>query len=76
MFNPFFTGLSELTESELYTKAADLTRKYWATTNPGVRQQIKAMLDQIQSEQTDRTVRQKETPSDQDLDLDNLININ
>lgn len=76
MFNPFFTGLSELSESELYTKAADLTRKYWATTNPGVRQQIKTMLDQIQTEQTERIIRQKENPSDQDSDLDNLININ
>ena len=76
MFNPFFTGLSDLSESELYTKAADLTRKYWATANPEVRQQIKAMLDQIQTEQTERIIRQKENPSDQDSDLDNLININ
>jgi len=76
MFNPFVGNLTELTENELYAKTSELTKKYWATQNPQLQQQIKIVLDQLVQEQQERLIKQKQNPTDEDSDLDNLININ
>ena len=76
MFNPLLENLTELSENELYTKISELTKKYWTTQNPQLRQQIKIVLDQLVQEQQERLIKQKQNPTDEDSDLDNLININ
>lgn len=76
MFNPFLENLTELTDNELYSKINEITKKYWATANPQLRQQIKIIIDQLVQEQQERLIRQKQNPTDDDSDLDNLININ
>ena len=76
MFNPLLENLTELSENDLYTKISELTKKYWTTQNPQLRQQIKIVLDQLVQEQQERLIKQKQNPTDEDSDLDNLININ
>ena len=76
MFNPFLENLTELTDNELYSKTSEITKKYWATANPQLRQQIKIIIDQLVQEQQERLIKQKQNPTDDDSDLDNLININ
>jgi len=76
MFNPLLENLTELSENELYTKISELTKKYWTIQNPQLRQQIKIVLDQLVQEQQERLIKQKQNPTDEDSDLDNLININ
>jgi len=76
MFNPFLSGLSELTENELHAKSGELTRIYWSTQNPQLREQVAVLIEQLKQEQYERILRQKENSSDDDNNLDNLININ
>lgn len=77
MFNPLVDDLTQLTDDEVQTKIRDLTRRYWQTQNPQLRQQIQVMLSMFTEEQKSRMAKQQQQASDNgDSDLDNLININ
>jgi hypothetical protein len=74
--NPFVDGASELSEAQLIDKIEDLSRKYFMTSNPQVREQMASILDMYKLEFEERKVRSQQRQDDDNKDLDNLININ
>lgn len=77
MFNPLVDSFSELTDTQLDTKIADLQKKYFMTHNNDVRQQILSILNMYKAEQAARIVRAKEKDLARgNSDLDGLINVN
>ena len=74
--NPFVDGASELSEAQLIDKIEDLSRKYFMTSNPQVREQMASILDMYKLEFEERKVRTQQKQDDDNKDLDNLININ
>ena len=77
MFNPLVDDLSQLSDDEVNSKIRDLTKRYWQTQNPQVKQQIQVMLSMFTEEQKSRMAKQQQQSSENgDSDLDNLININ
>jgi len=74
--NPFVDGASDLSEAQLIDKIEDLSRKYFMTSNPQVREQMASILDMYKLEFEERKVRTQQRQDDDDKDLDNLININ
>lgn len=80
MFNPLLPDYSTLKNSELEDKINDLAKKYNSAAKFGqgsVCYQISVILDALKEEQ--RTRQQNlvaKTQSDQNKNLDNLININ
>jgi HPt (histidine-containing phosphotransfer) domain-containing protein len=77
MFNPLVDNLSQLSDDEVNAKIRDLTKRYWQTQNPQVKQQIQVMLSMFTEEQKSRMAKQQQQSSENgDSDLDNLININ
>lgn len=74
--NPFVDGASELSEAQLIDKIEDLSRKYFMTSNPQVREQMASILDIYKLEFEERKVRTQQKQDDDNKDLDNLININ
>jgi len=77
MFNPLVDSFEDLTDTQLQEKIQDLSRRYFQTRNPDLQNQIAVMLDMFKQEQTTRMYKKYEnTESEDDSDLDNLININ
>ena len=74
--NPFVDGASDLSEAQLIDKIEDLSRKYFMTSNPQVREQMASILDKYKLEFEERKVRTQQRQDDDNKDLDNLININ
>jgi hypothetical protein len=74
--NPFVDGASDLSEAQLIDKIEDLSRKYFMTSNPQVREQMASILDMYKLEFEERKVRTQQRQDDDNKDLDNLININ
>jgi len=74
--NPFVDGASDLSEAQLIDKIEDLSRKYFMTSNPQVREQMSSILDMYKLEFEERKVRTQQRQDDDNKDLDNLININ
>ena len=74
--NPFVDGASELSEAQLIDKIEDLSRKYFMTSNPQVREQMASILDMYKLEFEERKVRSQQRQDDDKKDLDNLIKIN
>lgn len=79
MHHPFQEDTSEMTVSELYDKVADLTKKYFQSNNPQVKDQITTFIEYYKQEAVIKEAKQKlEQEKNQDngnLDLDKLINI-
>jgi hypothetical protein len=48
--HPLAGNLSEIKDQELETKIFDLTKKYFMTTNPEIRQQMSMLLDSYNEE--------------------------
>jgi hypothetical protein len=48
--HPLAGNLSEIKDQELETKIFDLTKKYFMTVNPEVRQQMSMLLDSYNEE--------------------------
>ena len=48
--HPLAGNLSEIKDQELETKIFDLTKKYYMTTNPELRQQMSMLLDSYNEE--------------------------
>lgn len=74
--NPFIHGISELSEAQLTDKIEDLSRKYFMTANPQVREQMASILDMYKLELEERKVRAQQSQDSDNKDLDNLINVN
>ena len=73
MLHPFSEDTSNLSINQLYDKIADLTKKYFQSNNPEVKQQMQQLLDMYKIELRERI--QKEQRQKLNLDLDKLINI-
>lgn len=73
--HPMHKMNEELTVPQLEEKIHDLTKKYWMTANPQVKEQISTFIEIYKSELESHLAKQKSV-QDQDLGLDNLININ
>jgi len=50
LMHPLAGNLSEIKDQELETKIFDLTKKYFMTVNPEVRQQMSMLLDSYNEE--------------------------
>lgn len=79
MFNPLVDDFSNLSDNELELKISELSRKYFQTSNPSVKQQIANILDMYKIEMRSRNARKAVEQNNQDQDdengLDKLINI-
>ena len=76
--HPLLNDMSHLSDAEVENKILDLNRKYWATNNISVRDQISLVIDSYKLEQESRRTRQKLEQENQDLgnnSLDNLIKV-
>lgn len=77
MFNPLTDDYADLSDDEINAKINELVKKYHQTRNSHLQSQMIVILDMLRQEQQLRQSRkQEETRSDNDPDLDNLININ
>jgi hypothetical protein len=75
--HPLVENLSHLKDGEVEQKISDLTGKYFAASNPDLRQQIVMILETYKEEQSRRQrVAYDKMMQSRDKGLDKLININ
>ena len=76
MLHPFSEDTKDLTVSELKEKLSDLSKKYFQTHNPQVKEQIGTFIEFYKQEILikEQNLRQEEQKNG-DLDLDNLIKV-
>ena len=79
MFNHLVDDFAVLSDTEVEDEIAELSKKYWQTSNPQLQQQIAVVLEMFKDEGRARRAKQKlvqqENSNDKDNSLDNLINI-
>tara|TARA_B100000212_G_C27381729_1_gene537412 strand:- start:343 stop:585 length:243 start_codon:yes stop_codon:yes gene_type:complete len=79
MLHPFSEDSKNLTVPQMHEKIQDLTKKYFQTHNPQVKQQIQTFIDYYRSEVAVKEAKEaKELAEKQqngEIDLDKLINI-
>lgn len=76
MIHPLAEDFSELKDLEVETKLQDLSKKYWQTNNPAVRQQISIFIELYKMELSSRRAKLVEQQyQKRDKDLDKLINV-
>lgn len=77
MMHPFSGDLSELTVTQIEDKITDLSKKYFATHNPQVQEQIGTFIEiykqELQMKMAKEQLRQQQQNGDSDLD--SLINV-
>lgn len=74
--HPLINNLSNIKDSELDTKINDLTRKYFATSNFELRQQIIMVLESYKEELGNRKrIEYENMMKSRDKGLDKLINV-
>lgn len=74
--HPLVTNLSGIKDSELDNKINDLTRKYFATSNFELQQQIVMVLDSYKEESSNRKrIAYENMMKSRDKGLDKLINV-
>ena len=76
MLHPFSEDTKDLTVSELQEKLSDLSKKYFQSHNPQVKEQIGTFIEFYKQEILikEQKLRQEEQKNG-DLDLDNLIKV-
>ena len=76
MLHPFSEDTKDLTVSELQEKLSDLSKKYFQTHNPQVKEQIGTFIEFYKQEILikEQKLRQEEQKNG-DLDLDILIKV-
>lgn len=74
-FNPLIDSFDNLTDAEVEKSIRELSRKYFQTRNPQVQSQIAVILDMYKIEFRTR-LSKKNSNTEPNSDLDNLININ
>jgi hypothetical protein len=74
--HPLIGDLSSLKDVELESKINDLTKRYFASHNPGLQQQVIMVLETYKAElaRRQRDVYEKMVSS-RNKDLDKLINV-
>ena len=75
---PFAENTDDMTVSQLYDKVAELTKKYFQTQNPQLREQISTFIEFYKQEaiQKEAKIRiEQESQQNGNLDLDSLINV-
>jgi hypothetical protein len=74
--HPLASDMSSLKDGELETKVSELTKKYFMTSNPGIKSQIAALLENYRNELTTRrSAEWQKMVENRDKGLDKLINI-
>tara|TARA_B100001057_G_scaffold500311_1_gene614657 strand:- start:614 stop:844 length:231 start_codon:yes stop_codon:yes gene_type:complete len=75
MIHPFSEDTANMTVSDMHEKLADLSKKYFQTQNPQVREQIQTFIEFYKQEVRIKEEKQKQEEQNGDLDLDNLIKV-
>tara|TARA_A100001011_G_C14277639_1_gene830043 strand:- start:1950 stop:2180 length:231 start_codon:yes stop_codon:yes gene_type:complete len=75
MIHPFSEDTADMTVSDMHEKLADLSKKYFQTQNPQVREQIQTFIEFYKQEVRIKEEKQKQEEQNGDLDLDNLIKV-
>lgn len=76
MIHPLAEDFSQLKDADVENRLQDLSRKYWMTNNPQVRQQMNVLIGLYREELSAR--RQKvlqQQYQNRDKGLDKLINV-
>lgn len=74
--HPLLHDLGSLKDAELENKINELSRKYFATSNPSVHHQISMMLDTFKEELAKRrNAEYEKMMQTRHKDLDKLINV-
>lgn len=74
--HPLADDMSSLKDGELESKISDLTKKYFMTSNTGIKSQIASLLENYRNElSTRRSAEWKKMTENRDKGLDKLINI-
>lgn len=77
MMHPLAEDFSKLKDAEVETRIQDLSKKYFQTQNPSVKQQIAIFLDIYRAELSVRRAKSLEQlHQKRDKDLDSLIKVN
>jgi S-adenosylmethionine:diacylglycerol 3-amino-3-carboxypropyl transferase len=77
MIHPLAEDFTQLKDNEVEMKLQELSKKYWQTQNPMVRQQIAVFVDIYKTELSVRRAKMVEQQHQKrDKDLDKLIKIN
>jgi hypothetical protein len=75
--HPLIQDLETLKDSEVEQKITELTRKYFSTSNPYLKQQIVMVLDSYKEELSRRQqLAYEKMMQTRDKGLDKLINVN
>jgi|TARA_A100001388_G_scaffold157733_1_gene117604 hypothetical protein len=79
MLHPFSEDSKNLTVPQMHEKIQDLTKKYFQTNNPQVKQQIQTFIDYYRTEVAVKEAQESkelaEKQQNGEIDLDKLINI-
>lgn len=75
MIHPLSGDLSELTITQIENKIMDLSKKYFATYNPQVQEQIATFIEIYKQELQIKIAQDRLRQQNGDNDLDSLINI-
>lgn len=74
--HPLAGDMSSLKDGELESKISDLTKKYFMTSNTGIKAQIATLLENYRNElSTRRSAEWKKMIENRDKGLDKLINV-
>jgi hypothetical protein len=77
MIHPLVEDYSSLKDAEVEARIQSLSKKYFQTQNPAVKQQITAFLDIYRAELSVRRAKSLEQlHQKRDKDLDSLIKVN
>jgi hypothetical protein len=73
MLHPIEDNLEQYTTPQLEEKISSLSKKFYMTRNPDIKNQMATLIEMYRLELRSRYA--KEMAKNQDKDLDNLINI-
>lgn len=76
MFNPLVDDMKKLSDQQVEEKVNELGKKYWQTRNLQLRDQIATIYEMYRLEAQARRAKAYQNQSNDDNDLDSLININ
>ncbi len=77
MIHPLAEDFSQLKDAEVESRLQDLSKKYWMTNNPHVRQQMNVLIGIYREELNTRRQRAlQQQYQNRDKNLDKLIKVN
>ena len=77
MIHPLAEDFSQLKDAEVESRLQDLSKKYWMTNNPHVRQQMNVLIGIYREELSTRRQRAlQQQYQNRDKGLDKLIKVN